>query len=162
MLDEMLRTGKIQPSKSPAGAPILFVPKPHGRGLRLCIDDRGLNRVTILNRYPLLLMNELRDRVQGAKIFSKIDLKSDYNLSQIKEGNEWKSAFQTRYGYYEYLVMPFGMANASGTLQNMINKILRDLIDQCVVIYIDNILIYLAEEKEHQCLVMEVLQCINQ
>jgi hypothetical protein len=148
MLDEMLRTGKIQPSKSPAGAPILFVPKPHGRGLRLCIDDRGLNRVTILNRYPLLLMNELRDRVQGAKIFSKIDLKSDYNLSQIKEGNEWKSAFQTRY--------------ASGTLQNMINKILRDLIDQCVVIYIDNILIYLAEEKEHQCLVMEVLQCINQ
>ena len=82
-LDNMLRTGKIRPSKSPAGAPILFVPKAHGRGLRLCVDYQGLNRVSILNRYPLPLMNELRDRVEGSKVFSKIDLKSGYNLIRI-------------------------------------------------------------------------------
>ena len=86
--DEMLQFGKIRPSKSPAGAPILLVPKPHGRGLRLCVDYRGLNRITILNRYPLPLMNELRDRVQGATLFTKIDLKSGYNLIRVKEGDE--------------------------------------------------------------------------
>ena len=87
-LKEMLDSGKIRPSKSPAGAPILFVPKPHGRGLRLCVDYRGLNRVTILNRYPLPLMNELRDRVAGSRIFTKIDLKAGYNLIRIKPGEE--------------------------------------------------------------------------
>ena len=75
-LDTMLKSGKIRPSKSPAGAPILFVPKDHGRGLRLCVDYRGLNKVTILNCYPLPLMNELCDRVKGAKIFTKLDLKA--------------------------------------------------------------------------------------
>ena len=92
-LDTMLKSGKIRPSKSPAGAPILFVPKDHGRGLRLCVDYRGLNKVTILNRYPLPLMNELRDRVRGAKIFTKLDLKAGYNLIRIKKGDEWKTAF---------------------------------------------------------------------
>jgi hypothetical protein len=109
-LNEMLKAGKIRPSKSPAGAPILFVPKPHGRGLLLCVDYRGLNRVTIMNRYPLPLMNELRDRIQGAKIFTKMELKNGYNLIRIKKGDEWKTAFRTRYGHYEYLVMPFGLA----------------------------------------------------
>jgi hypothetical protein len=94
-LDEMISTGNIWPSKSPAGVPILFVPKAHGRGLRLCVDYRGLNRVTIMNRYPLPLMDELRDRVRGAKIFSKIDLKSAYNLLRIKKGDEWKTGFRT-------------------------------------------------------------------
>jgi hypothetical protein len=107
-LDEMLRTGKIRPSKSLAGAPILFIPKAHGKGLRLCIDYRGLNKITVLNRYPLPLMNELRDRVQGAKLFTKIDLKAGYNLIRIRTGDEWKTAFRTRYGHYEYLVMPLG------------------------------------------------------
>jgi hypothetical protein len=96
---EMLDLGKIRPSKSPAGAPILFVPKPHGRGLWLCVDYRGLNRVTITNQYPLPLMNELRDRVAGLKIFTKIDLKAGYNLIRIKPGDEWKTTFRTRYGY---------------------------------------------------------------
>ena len=95
-LDDMLRSGKIRPSKSSASAPILFVPKKEGRGLRLCVDYRGLNNLRILNWYPLLLMNELRDRVCGAKIFTKLDLKSGYNLIRIKEGDEWKAAFRTR------------------------------------------------------------------
>jgi hypothetical protein len=145
----MLATGKIRPSKSPAGAPILFVPKKEGRGLRLCVDYRGLNRVTIMNRYPLPLMDELRDRVAGSKIFSKIDLKSAYNLVRIKPGDEWKTAFRTRYGHYECLVMPFGLANAPATFQTMIQDILRDLIDMGVVAYIDDILVYAATVEEH-------------
>ena len=84
-LDTMLKSGKIRPSKSPNGAPILFVPKHHGRGLRRCVDYRGLNKVTILNRYQLPLMNELRDRVRGANIFIKFDLKAGYNIIRIKK-----------------------------------------------------------------------------
>src|ERR1700738_3104482 len=138
----MLKTGKIRPSKSPAGSPILFVPKPNGRGLRLCVDYRGLNKITVLNRYPLPLIHELRDRVCGAKLFSKIDLKTGFNLIRIKQGDEWKTAFRTRYGLYEYLVMPFGLANAPATFQNMMNDIFRDLIDRGVLIYMDDFLIY--------------------
>ena len=87
------------------------------------MDYWGLNKVTILNRYPLRLMNELRDRVGGSTIFTKLDLKSGYNLIRIKEGDEWKTAFRTRYGHFEYLVMPFGLANAPSTFQNMMNEI---------------------------------------
>ncbi|KAH0604370.1 uncharacterized protein H6S33_006747, partial [Morchella sextelata] len=140
-LDNMLRLGKIRLSKSPAGAPILFVNKKDG-SLRLCVDYRVLNRVSIKNRYPLPLMNELRDRVAGAVIFSKIDLKEGYNLIRIKDGDEWKTAFRTRYGHFEYLVMPFGLANAPATFQNMMNDALREFLDQGVVVYLDDILIY--------------------
>jgi hypothetical protein len=93
-LKEMLELGKIHPSKSPATAPIIFVPKAHGRGLRLCVDYRGLNKVTIANRYPLPIMSELQDRVRGAKIFTKIDLKNGYNLIRINPGDEWKMVFK--------------------------------------------------------------------
>ena len=114
-LADMFTSGKIHPSKSSAGAPILFVPKKEGRGLHLCVDYRGLNKVTILNQYPLPLMNELCDRVRGAKIFTKLDLKSGYNLIRIKEGDEGKTAFRRCYGLFEYKVMPFGLANAPAT-----------------------------------------------
>ena len=122
-LDDMLHSGKIRPSKSLALASILFVPKKEGRDLRLGVDYRGLNKVTILNRYPLPLMNELRNRVRGAKMFTKLDLKSGYNLIWIKEGDEWKTAFRKRYVLFEYKVMPFGLANAPATFQNMMNEI---------------------------------------
>ena len=101
-LDTMLASGKIRPSKSPAGAPILFVPMKEGRGLRLCVEYRGLNKVTIQNWYPLPLMNELCDRVGGSTIFTKLDLKSGYNLIWIKEGDQWKTAYRMRYGHFEY------------------------------------------------------------
>ena len=97
-------------SLGPLGSPSL-----QGRGLKLCVDYRGLNKVTILNRYPLPLMNELRDRVHEAKIFTKLDLKSVYNLIRNKECNEWKTAFRTPYGLFEYRVMPFGLANTPAT-----------------------------------------------
>jgi hypothetical protein len=122
-LKEMLELGKIHPSKFPAAVPIIFVPKAHGRGLKLCVDYRGLNKVTIANRYPLPIMSELQDRVRGAKIFTKIDLKNGYNLIRIKPGDEWKTAFKTRYGLYEYTIMPFGLSNAPATFQNMMNHI---------------------------------------
>ena len=145
-LTDMLTSGKICSSKSSAGAPIFFVPKKEGGGLRLRVNYRGLNKVTILNRYPLPLMNELRGRVRGAKIFTKLDLKSGYNVIRIKEGDEWKTAFRTRYGVFEYKVMPFGLANAPATFQNMMNEIFRDMIDLGVVIYQDDILIYSENE----------------
>lgn len=161
-LDEMLGSGKIRPSKSPAGAPILFVPKPHGRGLRLCVDYRGLNKITIKNRYPLPLMNELRDRVEGSTIFTKIDLKSGFNLIRIRAGDEWKTAFRTRYGHYEYLVMPFGLANAPASFQNMMNDIFKDLIDRGLVIYMDDLFMYSKTLEEHEKLVLEVLKRLKE
>jgi hypothetical protein len=157
-LKEMLRTGKIRRSTSSASSPILFVPKPHGRGLRLCVDYRGLNRVTVANRYPLPLMSELQDRIRDAQYFTKIDLKNGYHLVRIKEGDEWKTAFRTRYGLYEFLVMPFGLCNAPATFQDMINHIFWDLLDQGLVAYIDDLLIYARTREQHDQIAMEVLK----
>jgi hypothetical protein len=105
--------------------------------LRLCVDYRGLNKVTIKDRTPLPLMTELRERLAKATIFTLLDLKNGYNLIRIKEGDEWKTAFRTRYGLFEYTVMPFGLCNAPGTFQSMINDVLRDLLDAGTVVYID-------------------------
>jgi hypothetical protein len=161
-LKEMLWTGKIRTSKSPAAAPILFVPKPHGRGLRLCVDYRGINKITIANRYPLPLMLELQDRVRGAKFFTKMDLKNGYHLIRIKEGDEWKMAFRCQYGLYEFLVMPFGLTNVPATFQDMMNHIFRDMLDQGVIAYIDNVLSYAETEEKHDELVKEVLKRLEE
>jgi hypothetical protein len=155
-------TGKIRPSKSPAAAPILFVPKPHGRGLRLCVDYRGINKITIANCYPLPLMSELQDWVRGVKFFTKMDLKNGYHLIRIKEGDEWKTAFRYRYGLYEFLVMPFGLTNALATFQDMMNHIFRDILDQGVIAYIDDVLIYAETEEKHDELVKEVLKRLEE
>ena len=161
-LADMLTSGKIHPSKSSAGAPILFVPKKEGRGLRLCVDYRGLNKVTILNRYPHPLMYELCNHVRGAKIFTKLDLKSEYNLIRIEEANEWKTAFGTCSGLFEYKVMPFGLASAPATFQNMMNEIFRDMIYLGIVIYLDNILISSENEQDHVALVKRVLEYLQE
>src|SRR5947209_1928270 len=158
-LDRMIREGKIQSSKSPAGAPILFVPKKNGK-LRMCIDYRGLNNVTIKNRYPLPLMDTLREQVSKAKVFSKLDLRDGYYLIRIKEGDEWKTAFRTRYGHFEYKVMPFGLCNTPATFQNMIHEVLREFLDQGVVVYLDDILVYSETEEEHVKLLTKVFMCL--
>jgi len=139
-LKEMLKQGKIVHSQSRAGAPILFVPKPDGK-LRLCVDYRNLNKLTILNKYPLPLMGELKGRVVGAKIFTKLDLKDGYHLLRIREGDKWKTEFRTRYGHFEDKVMPFGLVNAPATFQAMMNKRKPELLDHGVVVYLDDILI---------------------
>ena len=161
-LEDMLRSGKIRRSTSSAGTPILFVPKKEGRGLRLCVDYRSLNKVTILNRYLLPLMNELHDHVHEAKIFTKFDLKTGYNLIWNKEGDEWKTAFRKRYGLFEYKVVPFGLANAPATFQNMMNEIIRDMIDLGVVIYLDDILIYSENLQDHIALVKRVQERLEE
>jgi len=127
-LEEILKKGKIVHSQSPEGAPILFVPNPDGK-LRLGVDHRNLNKLTILNKYPLPLMGELKDRVAGARIFTKLDLRDRYHLLRIREGDEWKTAFRTRYGYFEYKVMPFGLINPPAEFQAMMNIILRVFLD---------------------------------
>jgi len=157
-LKEMEKTGKIRRLTSQAGAPILFVPKPNGRGLRLCVDYRGLNSITIPNQYPLPLMQELQDRVQGAQWFTKMDLKNGFNLIRIREGDEWKTTFRTRYDLYEFQVMPFGLTNAPSTFQDMMNHVLSDLLDVGVLAYMDDILVYAVTKSEHDHLVKEVLR----
>jgi hypothetical protein len=157
-LKEMVRTGKIRHSTSSAGSPILFVPKPNGRGLRLCVDYRGINKVTIPNRYPLPLMQELQDQVQGAQWFTKMNLKSGFHLIRIREGDEWKTAFRTRYGQYEYMIMPFRLTNAPSTFQDMMNHNFRDMIDLGLLAYMDDLLIYADTVERHDEIVQEVLR----
>jgi hypothetical protein len=121
------------------------------------MDYWGLNKITILNKYTLPLMNEHRDCVQDTKLFPKFHLKVGNNLIRIRAGDEWKTAFRTRYRHSEYLVMPFGMVNAPASFQNMINQIFNDMIDLSVIAYIDDILIYSQTKGEHERLVKEVL-----
>ena len=121
-IDENLSKNFIQHSKSPAGAPILFVKKKDG-SLHICVDYRGLNKATMKNRYPLPLISGFLDQLGKAKIFTKIDLRGTYNLVRIKEGDEWKTTFRTKYGHFEYNVMPFGLTNAPAIFQHMMNNI---------------------------------------
>jgi len=160
-LAKMLKEGKILPSKSPAGAPILFAPNPGGK-LRLVVDYRGLNKVTIHNKYPIPLMSELRDQVCDATIFTKLDLKNGFHLIGIRPGDEWETSFRTRYWLYEYRVMSFGLVNAPATCQAMMNEIMKEFLDRGVVNYIDDIFIYVKSLEEHRILVSKVLEKLRQ
>ena len=147
-LAENLENQRIRPSKSPAGAPILFVLKKDG-SLRLCVDYRGLNKVSVKNRYPLPLISEILDRLSGSWYFSKIDVQDAYHRIRIKEGDEWKTAFRTRYGHFEYMVMPFGLTNAPATFQNYIHTALHGILDDFCIAYLDDILIFSKTRSEH-------------
>jgi hypothetical protein len=160
-IDENLAKNFIRHSKSPAGAPILFVKKKDG-SLRMCVDYRGLNKVTKKNRYPLPLISGLLEQLGRARIFTKIDLRGAYNLVRIKEGDEWKTAFRTRYGHFEYNVMPFGLTNAPAVFQHMMNDIFREHLDDFVVIYLDDILIFSKNEEEHEKHVRLVLEKLRE
>jgi hypothetical protein len=160
-IDENLKKGFIVPSKSPAGAPVLFVKKKDG-SLRLCVDYRGLNEVTVKNRYPLPLISSLLDRLKGAQVFSKLDLHGAYNLVRVAKKDQWKTAFRTRYGHYEYRVMPFGLTNAPALFQSLMQDIFREYLDVFVVIYLDDILIFSKDEAEHKRHVKMVLQKLKE
>lgn len=140
-IETNLSNGFIRPSTSPAGSPILFVRKPGG-GLRLCVDYRGLNMITIKNRYPLPLVGESIDRLAMAKRYTQLDLTAAYHRLRIKKGDEWKTAFRTRYGHFEYQVLPFGLTNAPATFQAYINQALAEKLDVFCIVYLDDILIY--------------------
>ena len=158
-IDENLKKGFIRESQSPAGYPILFVKKKDGTD-RLCVDYRKLNDITIKNRYPLPSIGQLQDRLGHAKIFTSLDLRGAYNLIRMKEGEEWKTAFRTRYGHYEYTVMPFGLTNAPATCQALINNVLRAHLDEYVIAYLDDILVYSDNPQQHRQHVKETLRCL--
>jgi len=160
-LDEMLRTGKTRPSKSSAGAPIFFAKEANGK-LCIVVDYRGFNAIIIKDKYPLPLMTTLMEQVGTSQVFSKLDLKLGFKLLQVAEGDEWKTAFKTRYGLYEYTVRPFGLTNAPSVFQRHLNNILSQKIDRSVVVYIDDILIYTQTEEEHVELVRWVLKKLSE
>jgi len=155
-LDQLLAEGKISPSTSPYGAPVLFVKKKDGT-LRMCIDYRALNSQTVKNRYALPRIDELLDRLHDAKIFTKLDLTSRYYQIAITPSDRYKTAFRTRYGHYEFNVMPFGLTNAPATFQTLMNEIFRDLLDVCVIVYLDDILVYSKDPKDHEQHLRQVL-----
>ena len=134
--------------KSAVGALILLVRKPNG-DFRLCVVYRGLNKVTLKNRNPSPLMSELKERMNRAKIFIKLDLKNGYYLIRMAKGDEPKIAFRTRFGLYEWKVMPFGLCNAPATFQAMMDDLFHDMLDEGVVIYLDDILIYAEDMAEY-------------
>jgi hypothetical protein len=147
-LEELITKGYIKPNKSPYGALIFFVHKKNGT-LNMCVDYRTLNKVTVKNRYPLPRINDLFDRLSRAKLFSKIDLRSGYYQIRIAKGDEEKTAYRTRYGSYEFLVMPFELTNAPATFCTLMNDIFQEWLDDFVVVYIDDILIYSNSMEDH-------------
>ena len=154
--------GFIRKSQSPAAFPILFVPKKGTTKLRLVVDYRRLNDDTIKNRYPLPLIKEMKDRLAGAKWFTRLDLPWGFGHIRVKEGDEWKTAFRTRYGHFEYQVMPMGLTNAPATFQSMIDHTLRPFLDEFVFVYIDDILIYSKTLEEHKRHVHQVLKKLEE
>ena len=160
-IDDNLKKGFIKHSQSPAGAPILFVKKSDG-SLRLCVDYRGINKITIKNRYPLPLIPELLDKVGKAKYFTGLDMRDGYHLLRMGVGEEWKTAFCSRYGLFEYNVVPFGLCNAPAAFQHLMNDVLREYLDDFLVIYLDDILIYSNTKSEHQHHVRLVLQRLRE
>ncbi|KAL0195339.1 hypothetical protein M9458_008911, partial [Cirrhinus mrigala] len=156
-IKEELTKGFIRPSTSPASAGFFFVKKKDG-GLRPCIDYRALNDITVKYRYPLPLVPPALEQLRAAKIYTKLDLRSAYNLIRIRAGDEWKTAFSTTTGHYEYRVMPFGLANSPSYFQAFVNDVFRDMLNRWVIIYIDDILIYSNSYSEHVQHVRAVLQ----
>ncbi len=156
-ISDSLTAGFIRPSSSPAGAGFFFVAKKDG-SLQPCIDYRGLNNITVKNTYPLPLMSSAFERLQGASIFTKLDLRNAYHLVRIRAGDEWKTAFNTPRGHFEYLVMPFGLSNSPAVFQALVNDVLRDMVDQFIYVYLDDILIFSSSLQEHVQHVRRVLQ----
>lgn len=156
-ISEALKLGHIQPSKSPVASGFFFVPKGVS-DLRPCIDYRALNQVTRKYAYPLPLIPSTIERLGRATVFTKLDLRNAYNLVRIRAGDEWKTAFITTSGHYEYRVMPFGLANAPAVFQAFVNDVLREFLDTCVVVYIDDILVYSTNLESHRKQVRAVLR----
>lgn len=147
-ITDSLASGLIRPSASPVGAGFFFVEK-KDKTLRPCIDFRGLNDITVKNKYPLPLIDSAFGPLHHATVFSKLDLRNAYHLVRIKEGDEWKTAFNTPLGHFEYLVMPFGLTNAPAVFQALINDVLRDMLNRLVFVYLDDILIFSRDLEEH-------------
>ena len=147
-LKQLLNSKLIRPSSSPFGSPVLFVKKKENT-LRMCIDYRALNNITIKNRYPLPRIDDLLDQLSQAKYFSKLDLTSGYWQMRVKDEDIHKTAFTTRYGQFEFMVMPFGLCNAPASFQHLMNSIFQEFLDDFVIVYLDDIMVYSRTHEEH-------------
>ena len=159
-LQELLDKGFMRPSTSPWGASVLFAKK-RGKTLRLCIDYRQLNRVTIKNRYSLHRIDDLSDQLRGARVYFKIDLRTGYHQLRVRETDIPKTAFRTRYGHFEFMVMPFGLMNAPTAFMDLMHRVFQPYLDQFVVVFVYDILIYSQLEWEHEYRLRIVLQLLR-
>jgi hypothetical protein len=160
-LTELIDAGFVRPSKAPYGAPVLFQKKADG-SLRMCVDYRALNKVTIKNKYLVPLIQDLLDRLSGASVFTKLDLRSGYWQVRVTEGDEHKTTCVTRYGSYEFMVMPFGLTNALVTFCNLMNDVLYEFLDEFVVVYLDDIVIFSRCMDEHVVHLDKVLRRLKE
>ena len=156
----LLDKGFIRPSTSPWGAPVLFVKK-KDKTLRLCIDYRQLNRVTIKNRYPLPTIDDLFDQLRRARVYSKIDLRTGYHQLRVREADIPKTAFRMRYGHFEFTVMPFGLTNTPTAFMDIMHRVFHPYLDPFVVVFVDDILIYSETEEDHEDHLRVVLQTLK-
>nr|GEU92041.1 putative reverse transcriptase domain-containing protein [Tanacetum cinerariifolium] len=159
-LKELQEKGFIRPSHSPCGAPVLFVKKKDG-AMRMCINYRELNKLTVKNRYPLPRIDDLFDQLQGTCCFSKIDLRSGYHQLRVREEDISKTTFRTHYGHFEFIVMPFGLTNAPAIFMDLMNRVCKPYLDKFVIVFIDEILIYSKSEEEHEVHLKTILDLLK-
>ena len=159
-LKELLDKGFIRPSTSPWGAPVLFAKK-KDKTFRLCIDYRQLNRVTIKNRYPVPRIDDLFEQLRGTRVYSKIDLRTGYHQLRVGDTDIPKAAFKTCYGHFEFTMMPIGLTNALAAFMDLMHRVFQPYLDQFVVVFVDDILIYSQSEWEHEYHLRIVLQLLR-